>query len=39
VAGAFDGVAPSKEITVKDAKNRVRLWLKAEVAVDTPDQE
>lgn len=30
IAGAFDGQAGSKEITVQDAKKRVRDWLKTE---------
>lgn len=34
VAGAFAGVAGSKEITVKEAKDRVRSWAKAPVATD-----
>lgn len=34
VAGAFAGVAPSKEVSLKDARQRVRDWLKAEVTTD-----
>ena len=31
VAGAFHGVSPTREVTVKDAKDRVRTWLRAPV--------
>ena len=36
-AGAFAGVAPSKEVTVKDAKARVKEWLRS--PVEQPSQE
>lgn len=39
VAGAFAGVPPSKEVTIKDAKQRVKEWLAAEVASDPSQSE
>lgn len=36
VAGAFHGVAGTTEATIKDAKQRIRNWLKAPV---TPSEE
>lgn len=34
VAGAFAGVADTKEVTVSDAKARVREWLRAPVQTE-----
>jgi hypothetical protein len=39
VAGAFHGVAPSKEIDLKTAKKRIDEWLKAPVATDQAEEE
>lgn len=39
VAGAFAGVPPSKEVTIKDAKDRVKKWLAAEVAPDPQSEQ
>jgi hypothetical protein len=38
VAGAYHGAPDSRQVTVKDAKERVRDWLKAPVQPD-PDQQ
>lgn len=39
VAGAYAGVALSKEVTLSQAKDRINKWLKAPVAVDEPSEE
>lgn len=39
VAGAFHDVAPSREVSMNDAKAAVREWQRAEVAVTETPQE
>lgn len=34
LAGAYAGVKPSTETTLKDAKTRIRQWLRAPVETD-----
>lgn len=37
VAGAYHGVKPSTEVTIADAKARVREWLQAPVKTDNQE--
>lgn len=42
IAGAFDGVPGSTQVTLAEAKKRIALWSKSEVQVDPatlPEQE
>lgn len=39
VAGAFHGVSPNREVSIKSAKERVRKWLRAPDSTSVQDDE